>query len=204
MKRNLSIDLVKVIAMFMVMAIHIHRTGIATGSWILKCNSAVTVIAIPLFFMVSGYLLSGKQLSLDYSKRKIKGILRFVFITITIFVLSYFILYDHIKMVPRPMSTTSVIGSYVSWTFQRGLLWQYWYFGAMIIIYAMGPIFTKIFQSNNLPYFIIGCVIISFCFFVLDCKYNFEKSYIRQTFRVWYWFMYFLLGGYIRLNRGGI
>lgn len=81
MARNLSIDLVKIIAMLMV--IHIRVTGVVSESLLSLCNDAYSGIAIPLFFMVSGYLLSAKNLTPKYSVKKIKGILRFVGITVT-------------------------------------------------------------------------------------------------------------------------
>lgn len=59
----------------------------------------------------------------------------------------------------------------------------------------------KIFHSGKLVNYIIICIVISFVFFLLDSTWNIEKKYIKQTFRIWYWFMYFLLGGYIRLNK---
>lgn len=198
MKRNLSIDLVKIIAMFMVMAIHIKFTGIVSPSWLLKCNYGYACIAVPLFFMVSGFLLSGKQLTVKYSIRKIKGILKFVFITIT-FIIVYWAIHDYIRL-GYNTDPYFHIDSYISWFWQRGLMWQYWYFGAMIIIYATTPIISNLIHSKKLIVALAFCIIISFIFFILDSIWNVE-NYIRQTFRIWYWYMYFLLGAYIRLNR---
>lgn len=76
-KRNQSIDLVKIFAMFGVMALHstIDETNTTVG-FIL---SRIAGISVPLFFMVSGYLLSQKEITWEYSLHKIKGILRFCF-----------------------------------------------------------------------------------------------------------------------------
>ena len=80
--RNQSIDLVKVIAMFMVLLLH---TGVARHCSSIDYTSVPQVyliagIAIPMFFMVSGYLLSTKEPSFAYSARKTFGILKFTFI----------------------------------------------------------------------------------------------------------------------------
>lgn len=54
-QRNLSIDLIKVIAMFAVIGLH---TSKASEDWrIANIIYETDVVAIPLFFMVSGYLL---------------------------------------------------------------------------------------------------------------------------------------------------
>ena len=74
-KRNQAIDLVKIFAMIGVMALHstIDETDRVVG-YVL---SRVAGISVPLFFMVSGYLLSRKKITWEYSLNKIKGILRF-------------------------------------------------------------------------------------------------------------------------------
>ncbi|MBO4315383.1 MAG: acyltransferase family protein [Prevotella sp.] len=194
MDRNLSIDLVKVIAMFMVMALHVFLCHIVQQSLVFSWNYGIASIAIPLFFMVSGFLLCRKDGQISYSVRKIKGILKFVFITITFIVLLNIILPPHVSLVDG-------LKSYYAWFYQKGLVWQYWYFGAMIILYALLPLLLKIIHSRWLPYVILALVAIGFVMFLLNIFYEFEKHYIRQTFRLWYWLMYFFVGAYIRLHQ---
>lgn len=192
MKRNLSIDLVKIIAMFMVLALHIVLCKEMVPRSIFKSwNSGVAGIAIPLFFMVSGFLMSQKPSDFKYSFKKIKAILWFVFKTTTLFVVLNWL------FAPERYPF-HLFRSYYAWITQKGIMWQYWYFAAMIIIYALLPFLGKIINSKyHLPV-IICLVAISFIFFLLNIFYDFERLYIRQTFRIWYWFMYFLVGAYIR------
>ena len=194
MQRNLSIDLVKVIAMFMVMALHVFLCHIVQPSLVYSWNLGLASIAIPLFFMVSGFLLSGKEGSIGYSWRKIKGILRFVFITVTFIALANILLPPHISILDG-------VKSYYAWFYQKGLLWQYWYFGAMIIIYALLPILLSIIHSRWLPIAIVALVVVSFVMFLLNISCEFEQHYVRQTFRIWYWLMYFFVGAYMRLHQ---
>lgn len=82
-ERDQSIDLVKIIAMMMVLLLH---TGVVRG-WSGGYGPVPEVyqiagIAMPLFLMASGYLLAGKTATLKYCARKIWGILRFTFIGI--------------------------------------------------------------------------------------------------------------------------
>lgn len=199
MKRNLSIDLVKIIAMFMVLALHVEITGLVPDNFVMQCNLGYSSIAIPMFFMVSGFLMAGKQLTVGYSWRKIRGILKFVFITVLFFCF-YWTIYNNII---HGYNTAPYfnLSSLVSWFWQDGLMWQYWYFGSMIIVYATLPLLRNVIHSKKLIRLIAVCIAVSFVFFILNLKYNFEGCYIRQTYRVWYWFMYFFLGAYIRQNR---
>lgn len=78
--RNQSLDLIKVIAMIGVIALHstksfINADQLSVADFIYDYG----MIAMPLFFMVSGYLLlSRKELNYSYAIRKICGIIRFV------------------------------------------------------------------------------------------------------------------------------
>ncbi|HAV91171.1 MAG TPA: hypothetical protein DCW44_07860 [Eubacterium sp.] len=187
MKRNLSIDLIKTIAMIMVLGLHIFLTKQISPSFILKCNYGYNCIGVPLFFMVSGYLLIQKNLTFKYSINKIKGILKFVLLTITIILIVDFLLYG-----------TFSYRDYYKWIIQRGHMWQYWYFASMIIIYFLLPLLQKIIRSEYLlPVFIL-LVIICFVFFLLNSFFQFEKKYVAQSFRVWYWLLYFVLGAIIK------
>ena len=196
--RNSAIDMVKLIAMFMVLGLHLN-VGQLHSSFLLSAQSAISCIAIPLFFMVSGFLLCKKELNFSYSKRKIKGILKFVFYTCTILIV-FFIIKD-IILHHSIQSKYFYLPTYILWFFQKGFFAQFWYFGAMIIIYLIAPFLRKIIDSRYLDKTIIICTIISFTFFILDLRTNFEQEYIPQTFRIYYWIMYFLIGAYVRIHQ---
>lgn len=182
----------------MVLALHINITHQIEYSWILACNYAYACVAIPLFFMVSGFLMHGRLLSVNYSIKKIKGILKFVFITTTI-IITYFLINNCIRH--HNSSLYYYVSAYYLWIFQGGPMWQYWYFASMIIIYSFAPIFEKIFHSKYLSIWLLFFIIISLVVFILNSIFDFERKYVIQSFRIWYWFMYFLLGGYIRKHQ---
>lgn len=186
MKRNLSIDLIKTIAMFMILGLHIFKTGLVEPSFILKCNYGYNCIAVPLFFMVSGYLLSQKDLTFVYSVKKIVGILKFVFLTITIISLKDIFLHGTFYFI-----------EYYRWIIQEGYMWQYWYFASMIIIYFLSPLLQKIIRSKYLLPVFLFLVVICFFFFILNSMCQFERKHVIQSFRLWYWLLYFFLGAII-------
>ena len=89
--RDLSIDLVKVIAMCMVLLLH---TGVTSTSYLMMSEMRSVVyafsgIAVPLFFMVSGYLMAERRIDMSYVKNKTYRILRFIFITTTVVLMIY-------------------------------------------------------------------------------------------------------------------
>lgn len=176
----------------MVLALHIVLfKGNIPLSIFRSWNCGLATIAIPLFFMVSGYLLSHKPFDYRYSLKKIKSIILFILKTTTLFVFIETLFFSEGQVL-------QLLRSYYSWIMQRGIMWQYWYFAAMIIIYLLLPFLGKIIQSRYHLHVVFCLICISFVFFLLNIYCDFERIYIRQTFRIWYWLMYFLVGAYIR------
>ena len=176
----------------MVLALHIVLCKEMVPRSIFKSwNSGIAGIAIPLFFMVSGFLMSQKPSDYSYSIKKIRAILLFVFKTTTLFVIIEWLFCSE-------SNPFYLLRSYYAWITQNGIMWQYWYFAAMIFIYASLSFLGKIIRSKYLLPTIIGLIIVSFVFFLLNIFYDFERIHVRQTFRIWYWLMYFLTGAYIR------
>ena len=151
-------------------------------------------IAIPLFFMTSGYLLANKNATLKYRIRKITGILLFTLITCLIWTV-----WGAIRG-----RTTEFIGTlahdYLLSFFQIGPFYVFWYFGAMIIIYAILPLIQKVIHSKYFLESILALLGICTVMCILDVRFLLEKKYVIQTFRIWYWLFYFMLGAYVRLN----
>lgn len=197
--RNYSLDLIKVIAMIMVLLLH---TGVFSQSYLHTSDMRTVVyafsgIAVPLFFMVSGYLMIERRVDMVYVKNKTYRILKFIFITTTIVL----IIYNTVDYVDNGTFTFRVFGinSYVSWIVQKGYMWHYWYFASMILLYFITAIVPHkyIFSSRSVTAFII----ISFLIFILNILYQFESKYLSQSFRLYYWLMFYTLGGGIRKRK---
>lgn len=188
MPRNQAIDIIKIVAMFMVILLH---TGVSRHFSNFPYTSVPDIyyiagIAIPLFFMVSGYLYSGRAIDFKYSLNKIGNIIKFTLIVCTLFDLSIF------------FQTGKFTFSFPKCLIQQGEFSVFWYFGSMIVIYLLLPIIQK-YKNEKMIYVIFTTsFLISTIMFCTDCFCMFEKKYICQTFRFWYWAMYFSLGSLIR------
>lgn len=185
--RNNSLDFIKIVAMFMVLMLHtgVCRSGV--GYPHIPYIYTIAGIAIPLFFMVSGFLFSYKNtIDYTYSIKKIIGILRFCFIIC--------ITFDFIKL----LLTGDITLSFPECFIKRGTFSIFWYFGSMIIIYGSLPLLIKIIKSTQFKYYMLVFIFISFIVFILNFFFSLEKN-IPNTLRIWNWFTYFLLGAFIRL-----
>ena len=138
--RNINLDLLKIMACVGVVLLHTTISGFKdTESWnYLTFLYYLGTYSIPLFFMVNGYLLLGKnEISYSYILQKIKWIL----VTVSVWTLIIWIYKRDFSENP----IKKVLGSLL----QRGYFFQFWFFGALILIYLCLPILKKVLKSKN-------------------------------------------------------
>lgn len=181
-----SLDLIKIISMYCVIGSHvfIHCYENPIGQFF--CNSIV-IVGIPLFFMTSGYLMSYKtSTDVRYISRKIFGIIRFVTIIVLLDCLACL----------KPPTLHRLYDPYLQ---EGSYLAVFWYLGAMILIYLLLPLLLKVIHSRWHSAVLVLLGIIVICFFALNCYCRIEQ-HITQTYRLYNWFFYFLLGAWIRVK----
>lgn len=194
-ERIIWIDSIKILACVMVVALHSISSGVRdgiykSGLWIYYLGT----FAIPLFLMVTGYLQLKKDgVNYRYILKKIINILIIVFVwTSSIFLVKLFF---HAENKSFFIET---VGS----LFQKGSFSHFWYLGSLIIIYIMLPVLQKMYKSKFFKYyialFIVLNIVSDIVFIYLYNKYGFVfKNNIIQTFRIWIWVLYFLIGGFL-------
>lgn len=188
--RNINLDLIKVLACIGVVLLHTTMVGFKeTGSWnLLTYLYYLGTYSIPLFFMVNGYLLLGKRnITYSYILQKIKWIL------ITVSSWTFIVWLFKRDFAVNPIK--KIIGSLL----QKGYFSQFWFFGALILIYLCLPILRKFLNSKRsylyiLSFFVATGLIFELVNIILQMPL---QSYVIQTFRLWTWFFYYILGGLI-------
>ena len=188
--RNINLDLLKIMACVGVVLLHTTISGFKdTESWnYLTFLYYLGTYSIPLFFMVNGYLLLGKnEISYSYILQKIKWIL----VTVSIWTLIIWIYKRDFSENPIKKVLDSLL--------QRGYFFQFWFFGALILIYLCLPILKKMLKSKN--QYLLALSLLVIIGFVLEMtNYLLQKPvqfYVIQTFRLWTWFFYYILGGFL-------
>ena len=188
--RNINLDLIKVISCVGVVLLHTEMGGFKeTGSWNFSTYLYyLGTYSIPLFFIVNGYLLLGKrEITYPYILQKVKWIL------ITVMSWTFIVWIIKLDFAVNPVK--KMIGSLV----QKGYFFQFWFFGALILIYLCLPILKKFFYSKRRYLYILSILlVIGLIFELTNIVLQMPiQTYVIQTFRLWTWFFYYLLGGYI-------
>ena len=188
--RNINLDLLKVLACVGVVLLHTTMGGFKdTGSWnLLTYLYYLGTYSIPLFFMVNGYLLLGKrEITSHYILQKVKWIL----ITVSSWNIIVWLFKRDFTVNPIKKIVVSLI--------QKGYFFQLWFFGALILIYLCLPILSKFLNSKRRYLYILALLIV-IGFIVELANIFFQRplqTHVMQTFRLWTWFFYYILGGYI-------
>lgn len=192
-RRNAKIDLIKLVAMMLAVGLHTFMGGGSASMWLY----ATSVIAIPLFFIVSGYLLLGKEdVSSKYSLKKILSIWKYIFFTAITYQMICTIEAADLSQIKRGIVMGGVHA--VNSVAQRGNFGGYWYFGALMIIYIVYPFLAKLYNNRRIFLYCVGLLAaVLMVVFLLNMMYGFELR-IPQPLRLWNWFFYFMLGGALK------
>ena len=181
--RNANLDLIKCIACLCVVGL--HAVGMSNYTIYYLCDCGV-----PLFFMVNGYLLlSRKEVNYAYAFRKIIHILKVVFLWNLLIAIPVFIFRR--KLVnPFRLTFDSLM--------QKGYLWHFWFFGALILLYLLLPLLHKLVHGKKRPHRAVCFVLMCLCLYMSIT--SMVKGYplhmfVPQPLRLWTWLFYFLLGG---------
>ena len=181
--RNVNLDLVKVLASIGVVGL--HAIGMVNYSIYYFCD-----FAVPLFMMVNGYLMFNKSgITPAYAFTKILSLLKIVVCWNLLIILPVMVL-RHKFVNPIKLCVNCV--------FQKGYLWHFWYFGALIIIYLALPLIHHLIKNRPLLHLILVVilVLISVTISIMSMVRGYSiQKYVPQTLRIWTWLMFFLFGG---------
>ena len=140
-ERNLSLDLIKIAAMIGVMTLHVTVNFENYDDWVSRYAFSMAGLSMPLFFMVSGYLMIGRDVNFRYLATKTFKIVKFVFLMCLLYWLCGWF---------GDRGWKSLVSNFGLSFFKEGKLSVFWYFGAIIICYWMLPLFNKIAKNKYL------------------------------------------------------
>lgn len=141
-KRNIQIDIIKTLAVFLVILVHFYLKNwfydLDYHSKIMKISLLLRnfgMVCVPLFIMTTGYLLRDKE----YSKKYFKGILKVYLIAVSIIILSA--IYDSIfKYTPENVNITMpklIVKNIISFGYSA------WYIYIYVGLALIAPILRK-------------------------------------------------------------
>lgn len=196
-------DLVRVLAIFGVVGIHLlspisSRPDFFGGTfwWLTYLASVLFRASVPLFMMLSGYLILAKDLTV---KQTLSRVVNRILIPLIAF---YFIYhgYTFVASVLRedPYYFADLVVNLAKNTY------SYLYFLVVLVfLYLLSPMFRLIFVSKDklLPGFIIGLFFLNAILLTFIRYLLFREGEVLNAFTLWLvWIGYFLFGYWFRKN----
>lgn len=191
--RDPAVDLVKLIAMAMVVCLHCTGYFFPWGqinlSWAVHTTS---LPAVPLFFMCSGYLLLGRNASragYRYVLSKIWRVVRFCLIfTGVVYGLIYIFGDPDYSYTDIPRMTWLTHGDFF-------FLWFMFAYAFVLLLY---PPVNRLYGNRRAYGIVLGILLAVMCSaFIIDLGHTFFLSVPDPT-QMWLWLGYFMLGGFMR------
>ena len=189
-----GIDLLKVMACIGVVCLHTVNGSIGIVNRIV---TLVCSMSIPIFFMCSGYVAFLKaNISYEYAAKKIIKILAVCFSWEIMHAIAYFLYYHKMR---------NFIESFFLDFLQKGLFFHFWFFGSLIILYLLLPSLRR--MERKSPRLYIGILLflggVCICIDGISIVAGRQVSLsIIQTFRLWQWLFYYMLGGFVATHNG--
>lgn len=194
-KREYGLDLLKVFACLGVVALHTLLRGKGPVNMVI---ARLSVMAIPLFVMISGYLMMSRP-SLDYryALKKVLRILVVCFCWELLHATAYYLYYRE---------TRDFLKSFVLDFFQAGLFYHFWYMGSLILLYLLMPLLDRLQKQSVNVYrtvlLVLCCVNAIFDLTIIIFKHSILSN-VPQSLHVWFWLEYAMLGGLLARDQQG-
>lgn len=200
-----GIDFLKVFAIFGVVCLHVAGAYYDVGSQNRSLEAAFTpvkfyyylgALAIPLFFCVNGFLILGKEkVTYGYILRKIGMLLTPV---------ALWAIIDAVAKLIVRREFANPLESAVGYLMQQGLFSQFWFIGSLVIVQLMAPLLNRLLREHWVIFQTIIFVLGTICLVIFSFSYFLQRPVekgVVQTFRLWTWFFYFMMGAAVRRRK---
>lgn len=198
-ERNRTVDLIKFIASIMVVILHAFGVGKGAREYVYLIGT----FGIPLFFLVNGYLLGNRTLSMEYALKKTVRYFLFVGVWSLLYSIPYLIKKEFPLL---EVYKGAIIGS--------GALYHFWFLTGLCVIYFLVAIFTLILNLFHINIQELvkkdRCIWVVFISMMAAFGLNmFMKYYLNleirdvlsAPFRIIDNGAYFIIGMHLRLNQ---
>lgn len=203
--RSLGLDILRIIAFLCVISIHFFtRTGYGTlqndgfAVYIVICLRYITRMCIPLFLMLSGYLLANKEPNKKYYLKIIRILVEYFIASIVCVLFSIFYLKeDKWNFV-----------SFIRGVFSFSCVPYSWYINMYIGLFLIAPFINKILKNitkKQQQIFLIIMIGLTLLPTVVYYYFSNYENFLIALPSFWYYplymLTYFFAGQYIRINQ---
>lgn len=199
MKKEINVNaaVLKLIACVGVVALHTFGALSSIDSFASNAIWYTFCFSIPIFFSMSGYFGLRRIGTWKAAFLKIIGIFGLIF--------AWCFALFFVQLIRTGGGTNPFVNFALAFL-QMGSFPRYWFFGALIILYLLNPLLSKLFQNNRTAIILFAfSIVLCFVSFVVNMVsisahgysiYDYNYVYwLRQSFRLWIPIAYYCVGG---------
>lgn len=197
-KRIAGLDAIKLIAMLSVVVSHSLNVLIANKqdpTMTPICHS-LTAGGVPLFFMVSGYLLLGrKETTYRYVAHKIWTIIRYIAVCCILYWAAMALIHRDYTLMEN------CAGEFVNTFLLRGPFTPFWFLWSMSVIYLLLPLIHRFYARHTRTFAWLTTILGVFCILLFIAQFTelrYSDRSLLQPLKMWKWLFFFALGGVLR------
>lgn len=159
------------------------------------CHS-LTAGGVPLFFMVSGYLLLGRKgTTYKYVAHKIWAIVRYIAaVCILYWIVMALIHWDYAQV-------KNCASEFVNTFMLRGPFTPFWFLWTMTVIYLLLPLTHRFYARHTRAFAWSVSLLGVFCILLFAAQFTnlrYSDRTLLQPLKMWKWVFFFALGGVLR------
>lgn len=194
-KRNVNLDLIRCTALICVLSVHFllnngfyKETIQGSRMYFMTIMRTGLMVCVPLFLLLSGYLMNQKILSRRYYLGIIKIIGVYILVCITNILLNIFYRHQDITLVQAVLSILDFTAIRYSWYIEM-------YIGLFLIIPFLNLVISGLYSKKHMQILIITMLILT----TLPSMTNiFGRDIVADWWKNAYPITYYFIGAYIR------
>ena len=192
-KRDLRLDIVRLFALLCVVGVHyflnsnFYATPVAgTKMYIMAIIRSFFIICVPLFIMLTGYLMNKKELSKKYYKGIIKILVIYFLCSIVFHLFSFFYLKNDVTIISFIKDVVTYQGTSYAWYVDL-------YIGLFLLIPFLNMILDKIKDKKQANMFLLTLFVLTGLPSIINYYYNIlPNSWVNI-----YPLLYYYMGAYL-------
>ena len=195
-KRDLKLDIIRLFALLCVVSVHFFRntnfysTSVSgTNMFIMIVIRSFFIICVPLFIILTGYLMNRKKLQASYYKGIIRILIIYLICSVIYHIYSYFYL-------DTPVTIKSFIYDLITYNGTEYAWYLNLYIGLFLLIPFLNMIVDNIKDKKTFNYLLLTLFVITGLPSFLIIYHNFLPTFWISIYPIFYYFLGVYLSRY--------
>ena len=192
--RSINLDVIRILAFLFVVSVHSftnlewYQQTISNSSYFpVLILRDFFIICVPLFMLISGYLLKNRKFSIEHYKKIFKVIIIYIIASIIVILFRKYYLNESFNFTSIVLNILNFKGAPYAWYIEM-------YIGLFLLVPFLNIIYDSLKTKQNRKWLILIMIFLTILPNILNIKYKIVPGYWVNFYPVTYYFV----GAYLR------